>query len=255
MPASRIWTAAALTAILLAACDEPKPPPGGAGAASATTTQAAATPPAPPKPKGMPPLSVDELGPYLGGQRVDMKQQDAAEKLARIVKELPIEGKPVTLIADKKAPTPAVAAVVNELGAAGAPKVIIKTDGRNDLPKEITVTPEARVTSPPGCAIAVMVMKDSSTAVWPYKGGVGKRQRKGLGGPDLTHTGETVEKEIAGCNGSVAFFSADDEVIWENAFNLAGTVVNADTKKKIESLVLLRTAPVAGRTVKLGSGG
>lgn len=255
MPASRIWTAAALAALLLAACDEPKPPAGGAGTASATTTQAATPPPAPPKPKGMPALSVDELGPYLAGQRVDMKQQDAAAKLAKIVKELPIEGKPVTLIADKKAPTPAVAAVVNELGAAGAPKVIIKTDGRNDLPKEIAVTPEARITSPPSCAVAVMVLKDSATAVWNYKTTGGKRQSKGLGGPDLSHTGETVEKEIAACNGSVAFFSADDEVAWENAFNLAGTVVNADTKKKIESLVLLRTAPVAGRPVKLGSGG
>ena len=251
MPAHRIWTAAALPAIFLAACDEPKPPAGGAATATATT-QAAAAPITPPKPKGMPHLIVDELGPYIGTQRVDMKQPDAAEKLAKIVKELPIEGKPVTLIADKKARTTAVAAVVNELGAAGAPTVLIKTDGRDDLPKEITVTPEARITSPPSCAIAAMVMKDLSTAVWPYKGGLGKRQRKGLAGPDLSHTGETLEKELAGCDGSVAMFSADDDLAWEMAHNLAGTMVNADKKKKIESLVLLRTAPVAGRTVKLG---
>ncbi|WP_245678240.1 biopolymer transporter ExbD [Chondromyces crocatus] len=202
----------------------------------------------------MPELLVDELGPYLGGRRVDLKQQDGAEKLAKVVKELPIEGKPVTLLADRKARTPAVAAVVYELGVAGAPKVLIKTDGRDDLPKEIEVTPESRVSAPTTCAVATMVLEDLSTAVWPFKGGLGKRQRKGLAGPDLSHTGETLEREIAGCNGNVAFFSGDEPIVWEMTHNLAGTVVQSDKKKKIESLVLLRTAPVAGRPVKIGSG-
>jgi hypothetical protein len=202
----------------------------------------------------MPELLVDELGPYLGGKRVDMKQKDAAEKLAKVVRELPIEGKAVTLLADRKAKTPDVAAVVNELGAAGAPKVTIKTDGRDDLPKEITVTPESRVSDPPGCTIATMVLDDLSTAVWPFRGGLGKRQRKGLAGPDLSHTGETLAKEITICSASVAFFSADDTLVWEMAYNLAGTVLMSDEKKKIDMLVLLRTAPVAGRPVKLGTG-
>jgi len=255
--ARRSWirTAVALAAISLASagCDDPKQPAPGAATSAAPSAQAA-EPAEPPKPKVMPVLTVDELGPYLGGRRVEMKKDDAAEKLAKIVRELPIEGKPVTLIADKKAKTPDVAAVVNELGAAGAPKVIIKTDGRDDLPKEITVTPEARVSNPPGCSVSAMVLKDLSTAVWPFKGGLGKRQRKGLAGPDLSNTGETLEKEIAGCNGNIAFFSADDEVSWEMAHNLAGTVINSDLKKKIDTLVLLRAAPVAGRAVKVGSG-
>ena len=38
---------------------------------------------------------------------------------------------------------------------------------------------------------------------------------------------------------------------WENAFNLAGTALKADEKKKIETLVLPREAPVAGRAVTL----
>ncbi|EYF02201.1 Hypothetical protein CAP_7412 [Chondromyces apiculatus DSM 436] len=238
--------------MLLTACDTPKPPAGDAPSATAST-QAAPVATAT-KPKGMPELLVDELGPYLGGRRVDMKQQDATEKLIKIIKELPIEGKPVTLLADRKAKTPIVAAVVYELGAAGAPKVIIKTDGRDDLPKEIEVTPEPRVTAPTTCAVTTMVLEDLSTAVWPFKGGLGKRQRKGLAGPDLSHTGETLEKEIAGCNGTVAFFSGDDTIAWEMTHNIAGTLLQADKKKKIESLVLLHHAPVAGRPVKLGSG-
>lgn len=239
--------------LLLAACDNaPKP-----DAASTPATAAASTPAAPaepPKPKGMPELLVDSMGPYLGGQRIDLRQKDGAEKLTRVVRELPIEGKPVTLLAEKSAKTSAVAAVVTELGAAGAPKVIIKTDGRDDLPKEITVTPEGRVSKPAPCAVTTMVLKDFATAVWPFGGGMGKRQRKGLAGPDLSHTGEFLAKDIAACSATMAFFSADDDVPWEMAHNLAGTLITSDAKKKIDTLVLLRAAPVAGRPVKLGGG-
>ncbi|WP_437688060.1 biopolymer transporter ExbD [Sorangium sp. So ce176] len=236
--------------ILAAACESaPKPPEPGAAAAAST----AEAPAEPPKPKGMPELSVDSMGPYVG-QRVDLAQKDGAEKLAKAIRALPIEGKPVTLLADKKAKPSAVAAVVTELGAAGAPKVIIKTDGRDDLPKEITVVPEGRVSKPPACAVSTMVLKDLATAIWPFGGGMGKRQRKGLAGPDLSHTGEQLTKDIAACSATVAFFSSDDEVPWEMAHNLAGTVIASDAKKKLDTLVLLRAAPVAGRPVQLGGG-
>ena len=91
-----------------------------------------------------------------------------------------------------------------------------------------------------------------STALWPVKGAMAKRQRKGLAGPDLSHTGEELTKEIAACDSTMAFFSSDDEISWELAFNLAGTVVKADEKKKIDTLVLLREEPVAGRPVTPG---
>jgi hypothetical protein len=99
-----------------------------------------------------------------------------------------------------------------------------------------------------------MVLKDLSTAIWPFKGGMGKRQRKGLAGPDLSQTGEQLTKEIAACSGSIVFFSAAEELPWEMAYNLAGTVLVADEKKKIDTLVLLRATPVAGRQVKIGPG-
>ncbi|WP_437673806.1 ExbD/TolR family protein [Sorangium sp. So ce131] len=244
--------AVACLILVAAACeDAPKPPEPGAAATSATVVQ---EPVEPPKPKGMPELLVDDMGPYLGGQRVDLAQKEGPEKLAKLVRALPIEGKPVTLLADKKAKPSAVAAVVTELGAAGAPKVTIKTDGRDDLPKEITVVPEGRVSKPPACAVSAMVLKDLATAVWPFGGGMGKRQRKGLAGPDLSHTGEILTKDIAACSATVAFFSADDEVPWEMAHNLAGTLLTSDAKKKLDTLVLLRSAPVAGRPVQLGGG-
>jgi biopolymer transport protein ExbD len=254
MARSSLLLLCALASVHLAACDDP-PKPGGA--ASATASVPAAPVSAPPvaerpKPTTMPELIVDADGPYLGGQRINLADAKGPEKLTKIVKDLPINGKPVTLQADKKAKASAVAAVVAALGDAGAPKVTIKTDGRNDLPKELGVTPESRVSSAPACSIVATVLKDFSTAVWPFKGGLAKKQRKGLAGPDLSHTGEQLEKDLAACDSTSAFFSGDDGVGWESVFNLAGTVLVSDKKKRIDTLVLLSEEPVAGRAVTLG---
>ena len=242
----------AITALLVGCDDDPPKSSGGpAASASAKATTATPTPPAPTKPTGMPELLVDNDGPYLGGTRINMADPQSVEKLAKVVKELPINGAPVTLIVEKKAKTPYVAAVVAALGEAGAPKVTIKTDGRDDLPKEITVTPEVRISALPACTVTTMVLKDLSTAIWPVKGGTAKKQRKGMAGPDLSNTGEQITKDLAGCDSTMAVFSGDEAVPWENAFNLAGTALKADEKKKIDTLVLPREAPVAGRAVTL----
>jgi hypothetical protein len=201
----------------------------------------------------MPELTVDDDGPYLAGTRINLTDPNAngPEKLIKVTKDLPIEGKPVTLMVTKKAKVAYVAATVAALGDAGAPKVTIKTDGRDDLPKEIVVTPESKLSSPPACSITTMIMKDLSTAIWNLRGGTAKRQRKGLAGPDLSQTGQQLTKDIAGCESTIAFFSGDDSAGWEAAFNLAGTVLASDEKKKIDTLVLVKETPVAGRPVTL----
>ncbi len=246
------FLACALAATALAACDDPPKPAGGAASAAATTTAPkTATTTTPPKPKTMPELIVDSDGAYLGGRRVTMTDPSGPEKLTKIVKDLPIDGKPVTLQVEKKAKVSVVAAVVTALGDAGAPSIKIKTDGRNDLPTELTVTPEARLSNVAGCSIVATVLKDLSTAVWSYKGTQAKKQRKGLAGPDLSHTGETLEKDLAACDSTTAFFSGEDSVGWESAFNLAGTISVSDKKKRVETFVLLAEEPVAGRPVSL----
>jgi biopolymer transport protein ExbD len=235
---------------VLVACDEPKPT-----AASTVTTSASAIVAAPAsRPKTMPVLLVDAEGPYLDGKRVNLAEAGGKEKLTKILGDLPIDNKPVVLIAQGKAKTPDVTAVVAALGAAGAPTITIKTDGRTDLPKEIVVTPASRVSGPPACSVVTMVMgSDLSTAVWPYKGGLGRRQRKGLAGPDLTHTGQELKKAIAGCSSTMAFVSGDDGIGWELTYNLAATLLASDDKKKLDTLVLLPEPPVAGRAIEAAS--
>ena len=235
-------------------CDEGKSSDKPTAAVSAAPS--ATAPKEPPKPKGVPALIVDSVGPYLGITRIDVKQENWREKMATVIKDFPIKAdEPVTVIAEKRAATPYVAALVDALGKAGATKVLLKTDGRDDVPKELMVVPPSKVSSPPGCSVTVSVLKDLSTAVWPFKGGLGKKQRKGLAGPDLSNTADIIKKDLAACDSSYAFFSSDDAIGWEMAYNLAGTLKVADDKsekKKIETLVLLAESPVAGRTVVLG---
>jgi biopolymer transport protein ExbD len=240
-------------ALLAAACDDPPKKDAAPSATAATTAPAATSAATPaPKPTSMPELTVDEDGPYLAGQRVKLQDPTGPEKLVKIVKDLPIDGKQVTLLVDKKAKTSAVAAVVAALGDAGAPKILIKTDGRKDLPRELTVTPESRVSNAPACSVVATVLKDLSTAVWPVKGGTARKQRKGLAGPDLSHTGEQLEKDLERCDSTMAFFSGDDSVGWESAFNIAGTILVSDKKKRVDTLVLTKEEPVAGRPITLG---
>lgn len=256
--ASALTIAAVALACALVGCEDgvakgkPAPTATAAMPASAARPDSEAPPPtATPKPTSMPALNVDSDGPFLNGTRINLAEATGPEKLTKIVKDLPINGKPVTLIVEKKAKTSHVAAVVAALGDAGAPMVTIKTDGRGDLPKEIAVTPEGKGAAPPGCAVVTMVLKDLSTAVWAVKGGVGKKQGKGLAGPDLSRAGDQLTKDLAACDAHVAYFSGDDAVPWELVFSLAGTALKADEKKKLEALVLLRETPIAGRPVTI----
>src|SRR5262245_27194206 len=118
-----------IAAVSLAACDDPPKPAAGASSAKASAapaaTTAAPTPTPAAKPTTMPELTVDDDGPYLGGQRAKLGEPTGLEKLTKIVKDLPIDGKPVTLVVTKKAKVSAVAATVAAFGDAGAPKVVI----------------------------------------------------------------------------------------------------------------------------------
>jgi biopolymer transport protein ExbD len=232
--------------------DDAKPSGSASGATSSSAKPIVSATPEPPKPKGMPNLLVDAEGPYIGTERVRMAENGAAEKLTKLIKELPINGQNVTLIVDKKAKITHVAATITELGKAGAPRVIVKTEGRADVPKELSITPEPRISGPAPCSETAMVMKDLSTALWPIKGGTARKHRKGFAGPDLSNTGDQIKKDLAGCDSNVAFFSADENIEWQMAYNLAGTLLNSDEKKKIDTLVLLSQVPVAGRPVALG---
>lgn len=208
-------------------------------------------PKAPAEPR-MPILIVDAQGPMLGGERVDVSKLDWSEKIYAAVAKLPVNGKPVTVAADRQAKTQHVAALVGALGAAGAPEVTVKTQTRDGKEGELLLTPERLVKQTPDCAAVGMVRKDGSTAVWQLKGGTARKFSRGFAGPDLSMTfDEGLSKRIASCAATSWFFSAEDDVVWGLSFDLAEKVTKADPPTKVTTTVLLAEAPVAGRKVTL----
>jgi hypothetical protein len=200
----------------------------------------------------MPTISVDELGAYVGGERIELSKKGSDVKLKDVVGRLPIENKPVTVQASKNAMTSDVTKLVMELGRAGAPSVVLKTDGRSDLAEEIRVVPETRIGgSVPDCSVAVTVTDELDTGVWQIKGGIGNKHRPGFAGPDVSNTEESVKKKLNVCESKFAFFSGSYKHKWLHAFSMGAVIKRADADKKIDSLVLLAQEPVAGRKVEL----
>jgi hypothetical protein len=201
----------------------------------------------------MPPVTVDDMGPYINGERAKLKEAGGPEKLASVVAALPIHGKEVTLVVLKKAKVPDVVAVVRELAKNGAPTVRIKHDTRDDLPKELVVVPQSQLKEKPdGCSVVAIIAPKLETDVWSIGGALGKKHVKGFAGPDLSNAGETLKRDLKKCDSKVAFFTADESMEWELAHMIGGAIMVNDTEKKIEKLVLLDEVPVPGRAVKLG---
>jgi biopolymer transport protein ExbD len=246
--------AAGSFALALAACgDGAKTTASASAASTAQATSTSATKSSAATSDEMPPVTVDDMGPYINGERAKLKEAGGPEKLARVVQALPIKGKEVTLVVLKNARAPDVVAVVRELGKAGAPTVRIKHETRPDLPKELVVVPQSQLKeAAPGCSIVAMITAKLETDVWNIGGGsTGKKHVKGFAGPDLSNAGETLQRDLKKCDSKIAFFSADESLEWEVAHMIGGAIMVNDTEKKIGKLVLLDEVPVAGRPVKL----
>jgi hypothetical protein len=251
-PTKPVFALLALIAPLHVGCgDDPKPTAASASAAptsSSTGASAAAS-----KPKADEPLAltVDEQGANLHGKRVVVSEAGGPKKLAAVVAELPVKGRDLDLVVLKKSKSTDVVSVVRELGGAGAKTVKIRSDARNDLPQDLVVTPRAQLgDKPAACSVVAMVTAKLETDVWSVSGGVAKMHKKGFAGPDLSNTGETLQKELERCESNTAFFAVDPSLGWEIAHMIGGAILANDSKKKIGRLVLLDEAPVPGRPIK-----
>lgn len=242
----------ALASLGLGACDDPPPKKNPFEGPKKDTVE----PPkdaAPPKPAGPPELGIDDLGPKVGFSRVLLDKPEGRDKLREELTQNKqhYEGKEATLSVIRKAKLAWVTTMLSELGKIGATKVIVKTETRKDYPGELPFTPEVKAPTPEPCAVVGMILDDRSAAVWKISGGTAIKRAKGLAGPDLSTTGETIERFAKGCKGSNVFFvSAQEGVEWGLAYDLAAsTRVLEDVK--LEAFVLLEKTPTAGRKVEL----
>lgn len=206
-----------------------------------------------PKPSGAPDLAIDNLGPKVGFTRVMVDRNDTKDKLAEAMSEhkAHFEGKEVTLRIDRKAKPDWVVLVIDEVTKLGATKVLIKTDTRQEYPKELSFTPQPKLSAVEPCTVVAMVLADRGTAVWKVAGGTASKRTKGFAGPDLAMTAETLERYGKGCKTSKRLLvSGAEGVEWGLVYDLAAS------SKKLEDvtfdeIVLLHERPVAGRKVEL----
>jgi hypothetical protein len=239
-------------ALFASACDDAPPTSRVDELVSAAQTTRPKAPPPPPKVwDKIPDVIVDDLGAYIGGERARLGEKEGPAKLKDIVSRLPIKDQTVPVNAQRNSLIRDVSAVVWELTLAGAKDIVLKTDGRDELPTEIVITPETKIKDVPGCTVCVMVNDKLDTGVWKFDGGLGTKHGRGLAGPDLSNTEETLRERFTNCNSDVAFFGGSFIHKWEHVFNLGGLIKKADDEKKIKRVVLLTAEPVAGRKVEL----
>lgn len=235
--------------LALAACDE-KPKPDTTKAASAS---AAPEPTAPPAPEGPPELVIDDLSPKVGFSRVLVDKKDGPEKLKKEFEAAKkhFDGETPLLKVDRKAKLDWVLAMLTELEAIGASGVEVETDTRTSYPKKLPITFQSQAKDAPKCALVGSVLEDRATAIWKLSGGMAMKRAKGMAGPDFTMTGETIERMGLQCKDSKwFFFSADEDVEWGLAYDLAASTQTLE-ELKLEKFVVLNKRPVAGRPVDL----
>ena len=240
---------ALLTALSAGCEDKPAPAPPPSATATAET---APTPP--PKPTLPPTLVVDTSGALVAGTRVSLDGNGAPERLKTELSQHRefIEGKDVRAAAERPVKPVYVATLVDALGALGAARVLIRTSTRSEFPSEIGFISLERARSASPCSVVAMITEDRGSAVWSLKGGVAGKRGKGMAGPDLTLTGETLTTHAKKCTASKTLFvGGAPGVEWGLVYDLAASTKTLP-KAYFSDLAILAESPVPGHPVSLG---
>jgi hypothetical protein len=203
-----------------------------------------------PKPDSAPILEIDTVSPKVGFERALLQHPEGKAQLTTLLSGAKrwIEGKDVVVIVDRKVKVPWVATYLDELAKVGPAKITIRTDTRKEFSQDQRFIPEAKVQAPP-CSVVGMVTSDYATAVWKLSGGTAGKRPKGMAGPDLSMTGDTIERFAKGCPESSTFFvSVAEGIEWGLAFDLAASSRVLE-HAKFDSSVLLNEIPTPGHKV------
>lgn len=205
-----------------------------------------------PKKELAPELEIDTVSTKVGFERALLQNPEGRAKLAQLLGDAKrwFEGKDVLVSVDRKVKVAWVATYLDELAKVGPAKITIRTETRREFNRDQRFTPESKVQAPP-CSVVGMVTSDFHTAVWKLSGGVAGKRPKGMAGPDLSMTGETIERFAKGCPESSSFFvSVAEGIEWGLAFDL-GASSRVLEKAKFEDTVLLSEIPTPGHKVEL----
>jgi hypothetical protein len=205
-----------------------------------------------PKKDTAPILEIDTIGPKVGSDRALLIHPEGKAELTALLTGAKrwLEGQEVVVIVDRKTKVPWVVTYLDELGKIGPSKITIRTETRKEYSQDQRFIPEAKVQAPP-CSVVGMVTSDYATAVWKLSGGTAGKRPKGMAGPDLSMTGDTIERFAKGCKDSSTFFVQVAEGIeWGLAFDLAASSRVLE-HAKFDATVLLSEIPTPGHKVDL----
>ena len=227
--------------------DAPRAAPSATPAETPTAVPAKAPEPTAPG------LAVDRSGAMIAFERVSLDSRDAPQKLRTELERHKkfLEGQEVKLPVERKVKPAWVSSMLEALGDVGVSRALVRTETRAEFPGEVGFVPLSKAKSAPACSVVMMILEDRGTAVWKLGGGAAGKRGKGMAGPDLTLTGETVERYAKGCaEGTVGFVSGAEGVEWGLVFDLAASTRRLP-KAYFANLALLSEAPVAGRPVTI----
>jgi hypothetical protein len=142
--------------------------------------------------------------------------------------------------------------MVDALGAVGATRALVRTSTRSEFPSEVGFISLDKARASPPCSVVAMITDDRGSAVWSIKGGVAGKRGKGMAGPDLTLTGETVTTHAKKCPESkVLFVGGAPGVEWGLVYDLAASTKTLP-KAYFSDAAVLGESPVPGHPVDLG---
>ena len=248
-PSSVLVTAIAFA---LVACNKPEPEPKAQASAAAPAPE----PPSTPSRPAAPLLFIDEVGPRLGNEAANLAEPLGRQRLAEMVTSARgfLSTGDVRLTVDRKAKPEWVSAYLSELGKQGIRQVAVRTPSRPDYPLEVIFAPEALAVSAAPCTVVAMITEDRGTAAWKISGGAAGKRAKGMAGPDLSMTADTIERLWKACKSSgVLVVSGAKGVEWGLVYDLAASA-KLIPAIRFDIVVVPAQTPVPGHKVELVAG-
>jgi hypothetical protein len=240
----------ALCLLVTLGCDDPPKAKATAAPAASAAPAAAAKPPEAPRPVD---LAIDAVGVKVGYARVVLDKPESAQRLAQelatVKSQLARGTAPIRV--ERAARVSWVSQLLGALAAQDVGEATIQTSTRKEYASELHFIPVSKAKDAPTCSVVAMVLEDRATAVWKLNGGVAIKRARGFGGPDLTMTGETLERFGKACKDSTLLFvSAAPGVDWGQLFDLAASARALPTVR-FERFVVLQESPTPGHKVAL----
>lgn len=236
------------------ACDEPKAPEPLKNAELKLESPSPTPADSPDKDsEKVPTFEIDESSAKVGYSRYLI---DRADGLAKLRSELEaqkahIDGKELKVVIARKAKLPWVTTYLASLEAMGARAFEVETPTRADYPNHVRFTATKQVEGLPACTPVSVIQEDRTTVTWKLGGGSQSRRGRGLGGPDLSTTGLSIERLAKACpKGKTVVVGAHQAVTWGLLYDLAASTSRIEDTS-FEQRVLLLQDPQPGKRVDI----